>query len=159
MLSVMADLAAPRSEEFGPVSIAGLGQRYNDETSVGIPALWQRFVPHIGHIPGQIGGKTYGVEWSLKGAEGFEYVCGVEVSDLSAVPAEFSQLTLEKQKYAVFSHTGHISTIRDTWGQIWNQWRTSSGVRIASTPRIEIYSETFNPSRPGGVEIWIPVEG
>ena len=159
MLSVMADLAVPRFEEFGPVSIAGLGQCYNDKTSTGIPALWQRFDAHIGHIPGQVGGKTYGVMWPLKGAEGFEYVCGVEVSDLSAVPAEFRRLTLEKQKYAVFLHTGHISTIRDTLGQIWSQWRPASGVRIANTPRLEIYSETFNPARPGGLEIWIPVEG
>lgn len=159
MLSVMADLAAPRSEEFGPVLIAGLGERYNDETSVGIPALWQRFDPHIGHMPGQMGGKTYGVMWPLQGAEGFEYVCGVEVSDFSAIPAEFGRVTLEKQKYAVFSHTGLISTLRDTMGQIWNQWRPASGVRIASRPRVEIYSATFHPNRPGGVEIWIPVEG
>ena len=148
MLSVMADLAAPRFEEFGPVLIAGMGQRYNDETSVGIPALWQRFDPHIGHIPGQLSGKTYGVMWPLKGAEGFEYVCGVEVSDLSAVPAEFSRLTLEKQKYAVFSHTGPISTIRDTLGQIWNQWLPASAVRIAKRPRLEIYSAAFNDSNP-----------
>jgi AraC family transcriptional regulator len=155
----MADLAAPRTEEFGPVLIAGLGQRYNDETSVGIPALWRRFDPHIGHIEGQVGGKTYGVMWPSRGAEGFEYVCGVEVSDLLAVPAEFSRVTLEKQKYAVFSHTGYISTLRDTMGKIWKQWLPASGVRIANRPRVEIYNETFNPNRPGGVEVWIPVEG
>jgi hypothetical protein len=41
------------------VLIAGLGQRYNDETSVGIPALWQRFDPHIGHIPGVLARGLY----------------------------------------------------------------------------------------------------
>jgi AraC family transcriptional regulator len=33
--------------------IAGLGARYSCESSVGIPAQWQKFVPHLGSISGQ----------------------------------------------------------------------------------------------------------
>ncbi len=153
----MAEIETPRLEEFGPILIAGLGQRYNDETSVGIPALWRRFDPHIGHVPGQIGGKTYGVMWNLEGGDAFEYVCGVEVADFSHAAAELSRVTLAKQKYAVFPHTGHLSTLRETWQYIWNKWAPAKTMRIAKAPRLEIYSEAFNPNRPGGVEIWIPI--
>jgi len=69
----MAEIEVPRLQEFGPMLITGLGQRYNDERIVGIPALRQR----------------------LANCQG-------------------------------------------------------SG--------LEIYSKSFNPARPGGVEIWIPVE-
>jgi predicted transcriptional regulator YdeE len=72
-----------------PCLIAGLGQRYN-ETSVGIPALWQHFVPTHRSYTRVSGLETYGVMWPLEGAEGFEYVCGVEVSDFSAIAAELA---------------------------------------------------------------------
>jgi AraC family transcriptional regulator len=154
----MAEREAPRFEEFGPVSIAGLAQRYNDQSSVGIPALWQRFDPHIGHIPGQTGGKTYGVMSAVDSNGTFEYLCGVEVSDLSAVPAEFCRASLPKQKYAVFPHAGPISTLRDTFLHIRNKWAPASGIRISKVSKLEIYSESFDAALPGGVEIWIPVE-
>ena len=153
----MAEFESPPLEEFGPLLIAGLGQRYNDGSSVGIPALWQRFVPHIGRIPGQIGGKTYGVICNMD-AGSFDYVCGVEVSAFPGRPADFFRISLPKQKYAVFSHVGHISTIRDTWNMIWKEWLPKSAMRIANVPRLEIYSENFNPASTSGVEIWIPIE-
>jgi AraC family transcriptional regulator len=154
----MAEMEAPRLEEFGPKLIAGLGQRYNDQTKIGIPALWQRFVPHMGHIPGQTGRKSYGVVSAMDQNGTFEYLCGVEVSDLSAVPAEFCRVSLPKQRYAVFPHTGYISTIADTWLYLRNGWTPVPGIRMAKASKLEIYSESFNPSRPGGVAIWVPVE-
>jgi AraC family transcriptional regulator len=153
----MTEIAAPRLEEFGPVTIAGLGQRYTQETSPGIPALWQRFVPYLDKIAGQTNGKTYGVETPL-GNGTFEYLCGVEVSAALAVPAEFSRTNLPSQKYAVFPHGGYISSIRETWDHIWTVWRPATAAKIAKTPRLEIYSASFNAARPGGVEIWIPIQ-
>jgi AraC family transcriptional regulator len=35
--------------------IGGIVQRYTCETSAGIPSQWQRFLHHIGGIPGQVG--------------------------------------------------------------------------------------------------------
>ena len=43
-------LAPARIQQFGPVLIAGLSERYTDSTSTGIPAQWERFTPYIGHI-------------------------------------------------------------------------------------------------------------
>src|SRR6202035_3694269 len=59
--SLIAHLEPPRFEAGKPLLIAGLGERYNDETCAGIPAQWQRLQPYIGNVPGQIGRATYGV--------------------------------------------------------------------------------------------------
>jgi len=80
------------------------------------------------------------------------------VDDSANHPAEFRRVTLPKKKYVVFSHGGHISTIRDTWDGIWSKWAPKAGVRIANAPRFERYSESFDPAGIGGVEIWIPLE-
>ena len=39
-------LEAPRFEQGPALLVAGLVERYRAETSAGIPALWQRFLPH-----------------------------------------------------------------------------------------------------------------
>jgi AraC family transcriptional regulator len=149
-------LAPPRTEVFGPLLIAGLSERYTDSTSAGIPAQWQRFAPYIGHIPAQVGSVAYGVVCNTDDQGNTEYICGVEVSGFSQLPAEFARLRLPARKYAVFFHAAHISTIRATWSVIWNQ---RSEIRIADAPSFERYPESFNPmTGMGGVEIWVPLE-
>ena len=160
--TIMQELEPPRFEEFGPALITGLGERCSEATSAAIPAQWQRFVPHIGQISGQTGRATYGVicNGNGDGDGNREYICGVEVSSFSNLPAEFRRLRLAKQKYAVFAHRGHVSAIRGTWNAIWNRWAPESGARIADVPEFERYSEGFDPiAGVGGMEIWIPLEG
>lgn len=147
----------PRWEEMGPLKIAGLSEFFTEATMGEIPALWQRFVPHLGKIPGQIGFVTYGLLAPKPEADGWEYVCGVQVTDVSRLPEGFKPFSIEKTKYAVFPHAGHISTIRETWDYVWNKWLPESKTKISRGPRIEKYSEAFRPDKPGGVEIWIPL--
>src|SRR5262249_17402039 len=64
----------------------------------GIPAQWQRFVPHLGSIPGQIGQATYGVRSNNDDEGGFDYVCGVAVSGYSNVPSDWNRLRIAAQK-------------------------------------------------------------
>ena len=154
----MEELDPPRFEELGPIRVAGLGESYTDATSRSIPALWQRFDPYLGKIAGQIGGVTFGVLTPGSPADHFDYVCAVQVSDFSTLPADFVKMDLPKQKYAVFPHHGHISTLRQTWGQIWNKWLPATKPRIAAASRLERYSAEFRLDRPGGVEIWIPIK-
>src|ERR1700687_3777327 len=44
-----------RFEHGKALLIAGIVQRYTCETSAGIPSQWQRFMPHVGAVPAQIG--------------------------------------------------------------------------------------------------------
>ena len=151
-------LQAPRFETGRPFLVAGIGERYSCESSAAIPGQWQRFHQSVDHIPGRIGKVAYGVCCNADDAGNFDYIAGVEVSDFSDLPREFTGIRIPAQKYAVFSHRDHISGIRRTVNTIWNHWLPSSGLKAADAPNFERYDETFDSSTGnGGLEIWIPV--
>jgi AraC family transcriptional regulator len=153
------NLPPPRFETGRLLLIAGLSARYTCESGSAIPAQWQSFQPYLGNIPGQLGGTAYGVCCNSDDAGNFDYICGVEVSDFSRLPPALSPLRVPEQRYAVFKHGGHISTIRSTWNAIWNQWFPQSGHEALDAPDFERYGEEFDPdSGDGGLEIWIPVQ-
>jgi AraC family transcriptional regulator len=157
--TVSASAPPMRFENGKVLLIAGMVQRYTCETSAGIPSQWQRFMPHIGNIPGQIGRAAFGVRWNGDEDGNFDYLCGVEVSDFSRVPAELAHVRVPAQKYAVFSHREHISTIRSTWLTIWNAWLPDSGHQLVDAPDFERYGQEFDPrTGTGGLEIWVPIE-
>ncbi|MGH8781673.1 AraC family transcriptional regulator [Paraburkholderia sp.] len=152
-------LASPRIEDGAPFLVAGLSARYTCDSSTGIPSQWQRFSTHIGKIPGQIGNVAYGVNYNADDAGQFDYLCGVAVRDFSTVPAELTHLRIPAQRYAVFAHPEHISTIRSAWNTIWNRWLPESGHTPADAPLFERYDEAFDPlTGMGGFEIWLPLK-
>lgn len=157
--SILTNLPPPRFEDGEPLLIAGLSERYNCEASMGIPSQWQRFNEYFGKVPGQIGRIAYGVCHNTDDAGNFDYLCGVEVSDFSSVPDTLSHVRVPAQRYAVFTHREHISSIRRTWNTIWNAWLPASGHTPADAPNFERYSEQFDPvTGMGGVEIWLPLK-
>ncbi len=156
--TVIDNLQPPRFTTGKPLLIAGLGERYSCESAAGIPGQWQRFHQSVANIPGRIGNVAYGVCCNGDDAGNFDYIAGVEVSDFSDLPREFASVRIPEQKYAVFIHRDHISTIRRTINTIWNQWLPVSGLKAADAPNFERYDENFDPlTGSGGLEIWIPV--
>ena len=152
------NLQAPRFATGKPLLIAGLGERYGAETGAGIPGQWQRFYHSVAMIPGRIGKVAYGVCCNGDDAGNFDYIAGVEVADFSDLPREFTRLRIPEQRYAVFTHPDHISTIRRTINTIWNDWLPASGLKAADAPSFERYDENFDPlTGNGGLEIWVPV--
>jgi AraC family transcriptional regulator len=148
-----------RFEHAKPLLVAGLGERYSCESSAGIPAQWQRFAPHIGHIDGQVGRAAFGVRYNADEDGNFEYVCGVEVSDFAGLAPEWSCVRIPAQEYAVFLHRDHISAIRSTHNTIWSTWLPASEYEAVDAPSFERYGEEFNPATGmGGVEIWVPIK-
>jgi AraC family transcriptional regulator len=151
-------LQPPRFETSKPLLIAGVGERYDCEGSAGIAGQWNRFHQSEPRIAGRIGKVAYGVCCNGDDAGNFDYIAGVEVSDFSDLPREFSRVRIPEQRYAVFTHSEHISTIRRTVGTIWNHWLPSSGLKAADAPNFERYDEKFDPvTGNGGLEIWVPV--
>jgi AraC family transcriptional regulator len=153
-------LKPPRFETSKPLLVAGVAERItHDNQGAGIPNLWQRFHQSVENIPGRIGTVAYGVCCNGDDSGNFDYIAGVEVSDFSDLPREFSRVRIPEQKYAVFTHAEHISTIRRTVNTIWNHWLPVSGMKAADAPNFERYDEKFDPSTgDGGLEIWIPVK-
>jgi AraC family transcriptional regulator len=153
-------LDAPRIEtRRKPLLIAGLAQRMSEATRAAIPALWQRFAPHIGQILGQVGGDSYGVIFNADDQGNVDYVCGVEVGGFSCLPDDFARLRIAPARYAVFLHRGHIAGIHSTFQAIFDGALPRAGLHLADAPFFERYGERFDPETGlGGVEIWMPVE-
>ena len=151
-------LRAPRFATGKPLLIAGISERYSCENGAGIPNQWQRFHQSVANIPDRIGQVAYGVCCNGDDAGNFDYISGVEVSDFSDLPREFASVRIPEQRYAVFTHRDHISTIRRTVNTIWNHWLPASGLKAADAPSFERYDENFDPlTGNGGLEIWVPV--
>jgi AraC family transcriptional regulator len=149
----------PRFVDGPALTLAGLSERYSYETCAGIPAQWQRFQKYLGHVPGQKGDVAYGVCHNSDDAGNIDYMAGVEVEDLGRVPPELARLRVAPHRYAVFTHHGHISTIRGTWKAIFCDWLPASGYKAADAPSFERYDERFDPqSGNGDLEIWLPVQ-
>ncbi|MDZ4859237.1 MAG: GyrI-like domain-containing protein [Candidatus Hydrogenedentes bacterium] len=159
MNDALSKALEPRIETGRTLLIAGMNEHYTMSTRLGIPAQWTRFGPHIGKVPGQAGGVSYGVCWNFDAECGFDYLSGVEVSGLSGLPEDFCNIMVPAAKYAVFTHQGDVSAIPETIQRIWSEWAPRSGREIAQTPSFERYGENFDAKAGAGdVEIWIPVK-
>ena len=153
-------LPPPRFEAGKAMLIAGVGDRFSHDNVAGIPGLWQRFHQYVQSFPGRIGPVAYGVCHNGDDAGNFDYIAGVEVADFSDQPREFSRVRIAQQRYAVFTHRDHISTVRRSVNAIWNHWLPASGHTMADAPTFERYDEKFDPATGnGGFEFWVPLKG
>jgi AraC family transcriptional regulator len=156
-------LAPRRITDAAEFAVAGLHARFTNETCADIPALWQRFAPSIGRIPGQTGSVAYGICFAReRGDDAFDYLAGVEVAGAGPSAAPLTRVVIPAQRWAVFAHDEHVSRIRDTVHRIFAEWLPGSGHVAADAPGqptlLERYGDTFNPATGfGGIEIWIPL--
>lgn len=148
----------PRFVNADAILIIGLKKRYDDTSSAQMPAQWQAFVPHIGHIDNQKGNVAFGVLCNGDDDGNIDYVTGVEVSEYANVPLELDGLRIPSQNYAVFRHDGHVSEIRRSWKTIFGEWSAQTERKLVDAPQFERYGEGFDPQTGfGDIEIWIPV--
>ena len=156
-------LAAPRIVQHDALLIFGLSRTYGADsgaTIAGIPSQWDRFLPHVMHIRGQVGETTYGVCCNTDEKGSFDYITGVEVSEFPEQPKDLTRLRIPPQRYAVFAHPGHISTVHASWQAIWDHALRGAGLQAADGPGFERYGKEFDSKTGnGGLEIWIPVAG
>lgn len=161
--TMLENLAAPRFETAKAFLVAGLSERISCDNGAIIPGMWQRFHQEVADIPARVGqGKSqvaYGVCCNSDDAGNFDYIAGVEVTDFSDLARRFGRIRIPEQRYAVFTHTDHVASIRRTVNTIWNQWLPASGLKAADAPNFERYDEKFDPATGnGGFEIWVPVK-
>jgi len=157
--TLLDNLKAPRFLTGKALLVAGIGERYNCEGAAAIPGQWQRFHQSVDNVPARIGKVAFGVCCNGDDSGNFDYIAGVEVADFSDLPREFARVRIPEQRYAVFTHAEHVSTIRRTVNTIWNHWLPASGMKAADAPNFERYDENFDPlTGNGGLEIWIPVK-
>lgn len=156
--TLLATLPEPRVVDGAPLRIAGFGERYTFATNHGIPALWQRFAPFVGNMPGQIGSTTYGVVADFEEDCSFGYLAGVEVSPSADLDEGMAYIDIPAQRYAVFAHQGHISTMRRTAYSIWAHYFPNSPLIPTGGPNFERYGTEHDPFTGNGlVEVWVPI--
>ena len=152
-------LTALRFEERNEGIIAGLKRHYTVETRTNIPDQWRLFLEIINDIPSHSGSGNYGVSMNMGADCSFDYIAGVEVDETKGLPENIHSITLAENRYAVFTHQGHVSTIADTLDLIWSKWVPDCGLKISESPCFEYYTDQFDPVTGfGGIEIWVPVK-
>lgn len=156
--TLLTTLPEPRIVEGAPLRIAGFAERFTFATNQGIPALWQRFAPFVGNMPGQIGNTTYGVVADFEEDCSFGYLAGVKVSPTADLDEGMAYIDIPAQRYAVFAHHGHISTMRRTAYSIWAQYFPNSTLIPTGGPNFERYGAEHDPHTGNGlVEVWVPI--
>lgn len=156
--SATLTLAPPRVVSRDAFLLFGLSRKCEACGDPQIPSQWNAFLPHFGHIDGQVGNVAYGAIYNSDDAGNYDYLCAVEVREFPPNPAEFTRLRVAAQRYAIFDHPGHISGIAATWKAIWEHGLADAGERSADGPSFERYGEQFDGRTGlGGVEIWIPI--
>lgn len=150
----------PRLQHGESMRIAGLNSHFTSASLDEIPALWRRLVSS-GKVPGRTSHVDYAVVVLLP--DGCDYLAGFEVSASAVLPNGFACTEIPANEYAVFSHGGHVSTLRNTFDSAVNQWLPASDFEIARLPvgepyALERYGEGFDPlTGTGDIEVWIPV--
>ena len=152
----------PRIAHRTAFNVVGMAERFTPATSSRIPELWTRFVARIDEVPHRRGVETYGVCVDADPASGeeagFTYVAGVEVERIESVPDGMIALTVPAGRYAVFTHEGHISRLKDTVKQIWGRWLPASPYGLVRRPDFEQYDARWDPQTGlGEIDVWVPI--
>lgn len=159
MLATTLGLNRPTFEDRSELHLLGLNRSYNTESRVAIPQQWEQFVSQVKSLPNAMQSTLYGVSWNTNANCDFDYLCGIEAASIEPLPSDFTTLKLAACRYAIFPHTSHVSAIPKTLETIWTKWVTDCGLKIASSPCIEVYSADFDANTGmGGMEIWIPLD-
>ncbi|MCB1516969.1 MAG: GyrI-like domain-containing protein [Hyphomicrobiaceae bacterium] len=154
----LPDLEAPRLAKRPAFRVAGLKKRFTYDQRVGIPNLWEQFIPHLGEIDGQIGSATFGLCANFDD-EAFDYYAAAEIDQASETGSELVTFEVPAQTYLVFTHKGHVSNIAASMSAAIGKGIPEAGKSQANGPSFELYGDRFNPiTGIGEIELWLPVE-
>ncbi len=153
-----SELSPSRFENGRAMLLAGLVERYNIKSHEGIGDQWGRFASFLGQISDRVGADSFGVSFNRDAKGDFDYLTGVEVASSSKLPATVKALPIAAHFYAVFTHSGPVHEIKETFDGIWS-WIRNSGRKFSDAPLFEFYGPPFDlKTATGGFEIWIPVD-
>lgn len=140
--------------------VAGLVEEFKIETRLGIPILWERFIPRL-PFAGMKGGATYGVCWDVSQDTPFKYMAGAALEDGAPALAGLEVKEIPAQSYLVFRQaidSGPFQTqVSAAMEEIWGRRMPSLAYKPGGGPDFEYYPPGFAPMQEGWVEYWIPV--
>jgi AraC family transcriptional regulator len=149
---------APRFEHQDTILVVGLSEPCSFETTITIPAQWQRFMAYYEAIPHKSRAIPVSVSQAPDDEGRFQYLCAVEVARFGDTPVELEALEIPPRRYAVFEHKGHVSALYGTYAAIWNEALPALGCEVAEAPALERHNPDFDPNTgEGGLTLWIPL--
>jgi predicted transcriptional regulator YdeE len=137
-----------------------VGMEWSSGRSEGnIPQLWERFIPREDEIQGK-SEPTVSYGLCISSANGdFTYVAGFESSE-EKVPQGMIEISVPEQQYAVFTHTGKVSLISETFEMIYSKWLPLNNLEPAKEINFELYDERFiTPDHDDTqLDLYIPIK-
>jgi AraC family transcriptional regulator len=151
-------LDAPRIVEEGCVRVVGLSELCSFDSTIAIPAQWQRFMAYYDAIGDKANSIPVGLSHATDDEGRFQYLCGVQVARFNGSARELLRLEIPARTYAVFQHRDHVSALTETYRTIWNEALPALDRAVADAPTLERFNPTFNPrTGEGGLALWIPL--
>lgn len=144
----------PKFVDHPAFTVVGMTVRFEPATAQQtIPPLWDRFVPRMKEVRHVPDGRSFGVCW------GNEYLAGVPVTKVEAVPAGMEARTVPAGHHAVFTHRGPVSRIQETLHHVFQVWLPASGRALdEAAPVFELYDERFqDQAETSELDIYVPL--
>jgi AraC family transcriptional regulator len=128
-----------------------------------IPELWDRFIPRMVELDEvavpecTLGICLYEGE-DFDESESFSYLAGVIVKDDSIIPEGMIYHEIPKTTVAVFTHTGSLDKLSETYDYIYNEWLPLSEFELDNADEIEWYDSRFRfGEEDSQMDIHIPI--
>ena len=94
----------------------------------------------------------------LPRARSIIYECNAAKQEAAGKTEGMDYVDIPAGRYAVFTHSGHISDLPRTVYTIWNKSLPDLGLEPRKAPDFERYDKRFDPETGRGtLEIWIPI--
>ncbi|MCK4956111.1 MAG: AraC family transcriptional regulator [Candidatus Cloacimonetes bacterium] len=129
-----------------------------------IPELWEEFIGRMNELEEvavpdcSLGICLYEGE-DYKEGEEFSYMVALVVKDDSIIPAGMVYREIPKTKVAVFTHTGPIEELGETYNYIYEEWFPQSAYALAEADEIEWYDSRFKfDEQDSKMDIHIPIK-
>ena len=97
--------------------------------------------------------------YNMNGDVLFSEVAAVEVSSFNGLPDQFIPKIIKGGRYAVFTHTGSLSLLQDSYSYIWGTWFLGTNEKLDAREDFELYDQRFlgydHPESQ--IDLYIPI--
>ena len=147
-------------EEFQIIGVEDIGKRESRNNGQ-VWAKFQELAPKVTNKDTSHGlGISIGSKELFKKGEN-RYIAANETIGVEQVPEGMITETIPAQKYAVFTHLGKITSLRETYKYIYEDWRSNNTryKQIPFAPAFEWYDQRFDAnSDDSELDLYIPIE-
>lgn len=135
---------------------------YGNDPANNCPKLWRDLMERHTEIENVISAKeSYGL--MCTGEEDFidgkfDYIASLAVSTLRIIPEGMVGAEVPEATYAVFTHTGKLDSLQNTYEYIHAKWFQNFEYEPIGLNEFELYDERFTGEEDSEFDIYIPIE-